>query len=380
MKLLYVIDNLSHNGGVERIITDKANLFAANGYEVVICTAEQENKPFVYPLSKKVRHVNLGVAFWKRYACGYPKRFFVKMSDRLQFRIRLGEVLDTESPDIVLIPTHYYFSALACRIARRFPIIIESHFVTSEFGLRGFAARNKVVATLLKKKKDIDLWIMRRRAAVAVALTEGDAAFWKGTKRVVIIPNCTSPGPDFAYDSSSRAVLAAGRLCKEKAFDRLIPAWAGVAQKHPDWTLDIFGEGEEKGRLDKMIEEAHLGDVVKIHPFSSTLAQEMRSHAFYAMTSRTEGFPMVLIESLMNSLPIVAMDCPYGPGAIVHNKENGLLTADGDIAAYSDALNNMIGDETLRADLARGAFDASRQYLPEAILPQWQQLFNELAK
>ena len=100
--------------------------------------------------------------------------------------------------------------------------------------------------------------------------------------------------------------------------------------------------------------------------------------AAYAMTSRAEGFPMVLIEALSVGLPLVAMDCPRGPGEIVRDGKNGFLVDDCDVAGFGEALRLLVEDDELRRDCGRQALEDSHRYTADAVLADWLALLDDL--
>ena len=108
-------------------------------------------------------------------------------------------------------------------------------------------------------------------------------------------------------------VIAIGRLTYQKGFDRLIDAWTIVNRRHPDWKLDIFGEGIRREALNKQIRNNGLEKSVTIHPFTKNIAQEYLNSSIFALSSNYEGFVLVLLEAMGCGLPCVAFDCPNGP-------------------------------------------------------------------
>ncbi|MDP3967408.1 MAG: glycosyltransferase [Nocardioides sp.] len=142
---------------------------------------------------------------------------------------------------------------------------------------------------------------------------------------------------------TARTVVAAGRLVPEKGFDRLVDAWAPVAAAHPGWALDIHGEGALRRSLQERIDRAGLADVVRLRGYTADIGRVFSEASLFVMSSRREGFPMVLLEAMSTGLPLVAMDCPRGPGEIV-TPANGLLVPDGDVVSLGAALADLVGD------------------------------------
>jgi glycosyltransferase involved in cell wall biosynthesis len=221
------------------------------------------------------------------------------------------------------------------------------------------------------------------RLDAIVTLTEGDAREYRellGPRaRVQAVPNAV---PDVgevraAHDPDTKVVVAAGRLARQKGFDRLVAAWALVARKHPDWRLNIFGHGDEVS-LQARIDKKKLTDVVTVRGFTEEPYQRFAESAIYAMSSRSEGFPMVLLEAMGCGLPLVSFDCPTGPADIIQDGRNGLLVPDGDVKGLAAALNRLIEDPALRRRMGADGLTRVQEYAPDRIAQRWERLFEEL--
>jgi glycosyltransferase involved in cell wall biosynthesis len=221
-----------------------------------------------------------------------------------------------------------------------------------------------------------------RLDAVAV-LTEADRAEYAQrldpSVRVVQIPNAVSELGGALPDLSAKTVLAAGRLTRQKDFGRLIRAFAQVAERHPDWQLRICGGGPRRRALTKMIEGRGLGEQVTLTGPVRNLGDEMARASIYALSSRREGFPMVLLEAMGKGLPAVSFDCPTGPREIVVDRENGLLVPHQDVDALAAAINEMIEDEELRRRCGAAARATAERYSLDAVGARWEALLADLA-
>jgi glycosyltransferase involved in cell wall biosynthesis len=221
------------------------------------------------------------------------------------------------------------------------------------------------------------------RLDAMVTLTEGDAQEYQEllgpAVKVRSIPNAV---PDVgqvraALDPETKVVVAAGRLARQKGFDRLVAAWGTVAKKHPDWRLNIFGHGDDV-TLQARIDKRKLTDVVTLRGFTEEPYQRFAESAIYAMSSRSEGFPMVLLEAMGCGLPLVSFDCPTGPADIIQDGTNGLLVRDGDVKGLAAALNRLIEDPLLRRRMGAAGVELAREYSPDRIAARWERLFEEL--
>ena len=217
-----------------------------------------------------------------------------------------------------------------------------------------------------------------------VVLTHADAEDYRHelpglTTRVEVIRNALPWAPaETPAPLASKVVIAAGRLAREKGFGRMLEAFAPVARDHPDWQLHIYGEGTQRGVLTDKVRRLGLDDQVRLPGYADDFRGVLGGAAAYAMTSRAEGFPMVLIEALSVGLPLVAMDCPRGPGEIVRDGKNGFLVDDCDIAGFGDALRALVEDDELRRDYGRQALEDSHRYTADAVLADWLTLLDDL--
>jgi glycosyltransferase involved in cell wall biosynthesis len=227
---------------------------------------------------------------------------------------------------------------------------------------------------------------IRRRypalAALAV-LTDEDRRDYErlleGTAtRVVHVPNAVPPLSGGVSRLDRKIVVAAGRLNSQKGFDLLIPAFAGVAARHPDWQLRIYGGGPQRPALRRLIAERGLYNHVFLMGPTRNLGEEMAKASVFALSSRFEGFGIVVVEAMSKGLPVVSFDCPRGPGEIITDGRDGVLVEPEDVGALGAALAALIEDEPRRRRLAEAARETARAYDASAISGRWEALVREL--
>ncbi|WP_404800248.1 glycosyltransferase family 4 protein [Actinomadura rudentiformis] len=231
-------------------------------------------------------------------------------------------------------------------------------------------------------RREILRWYGRLTAlAVLTEVSRADyeAALAGTPVRIVKIPNAvpelSGSGPS---PRDAKVVLAAGRLTRQKGFDLLIRAYEPIAADHPDWTLRIFGGGPHRDRLRKMIADLGLAGRVDLRPRTLDLPGEMRRASIYVLSSRFEGMPMVILEAMSLGLPVVAFDCPTGPGEMITSGHDGLLVPPGDQAGLTAALRKLIEDAPLRDRLGEEALRSVRAYDMARVGAQWQHLLADL--
>lgn len=218
-----------------------------------------------------------------------------------------------------------------------------------------------------------------------VTVSERDAQDYRAalpdvSTRIVCIPNC-SPAPGVQPSTGdSRTVVAAGRLIPVKRYERLVDAFAKVVAARPDWRLRLYGRGPRKTQLSDRVQELGLNNHVRLMGAVSPIEPEWAKGAIAAVASDFESFGMTILEAMHCGVPVVATDCPYGPGEIIRHGENGLLTPlDGGADALADALIRLIDDDEERRRLGEAAQRRVADYAPDVIAARYERLFEELA-
>ncbi|MGW1672782.1 glycosyltransferase family 4 protein [Streptomyces sp. NPDC002324] len=218
-----------------------------------------------------------------------------------------------------------------------------------------------------------------------VTVSEADAAQYRAAlphvdTTIVCVPNGVRASAVARSTLDSQVIVAAGRLIPIKRYDRLVDAFAKVAAEHPGWTLRIYGRGPQKENLREQIDRLGLHDRAFLMGAVSPIETEWAKGAVAAVSSDMESFGMTIVEAMHCGVPVVATDCPHGPGEIITDGQDGLLVPlDGDVDAYADALKRVVTDEALRERLGKKALDKADVYAPAAIARRYENLFEELA-
>jgi glycosyltransferase involved in cell wall biosynthesis len=194
---------------------------------------------------------------------------------------------------------------------------------------------------------------------------------------LVTIPNTVRAMPGPKADLSEKTVLAAGRFAYQKGFDLLLPAWAQIAAEHPGWRLRLCGSGNYKKLLRSQIKELGIKDSVSFEG-PADMAEAMANASIFALSSRFEGFPLILLEAMSKGMAVVSFDCPTGPGEIVDDHRNGLLVPALDVDGFAAALRELMRDEDLRRTCGAAAVQTAESYTMEAIGPRWDELLDRL--
>lgn len=181
--------------------------------------------------------------------------------------------------------------------------------------------------------------------------------------------------PAAAARLDTKVIVAAGRLEPVKGFDRLVRAFALVAPDRPDWQLHIHGEGGQRGKLEALVQRLDLQEQIRLPGHAHDMRTVLDGASVFALSSRAEGFGMVLTEALSLGVPLVSFDCERGPREIVRDRMNGFLVPDGDEASFARALATLMDDPDLRGRLGSEGRRDARRFTMEGIAAEWEALF-----
>jgi glycosyltransferase involved in cell wall biosynthesis len=169
-----------------------------------------------------------------------------------------------------------------------------------------------------------------------------------------------------------------GRHDYQKGYDRLLLSWRQVATKFPDWQLHIYGKKDISLGLEDLAGELGITNSVFFYDPIKSITEVYQKASVFVLSSRYEGFGMVLTEAMSHGVPCVSFDCPHGPADIIDHEENGLLVKNGDVLDFALQIEKLIAAPTLRKTMGEKAVHKADSFSQEAILPQWHTLFTNL--
>lgn len=379
MKIFYIYTALVTKGGADRVLTEKANWLAEHGYDVRFITDTQMGRPPVYPLSDKVTLYDLAIDFSQEYGHGLLVRIWWYLILMRKYKKMLAEYLYQEKPDIVITTLGRDLDFLTSihdgsikigesHIARKFSR--NFHLMEQEGGFHWLLAKYG----RWKQERCV------RKLEGLVLLTNQDANSWKRVTKTYIIPNSLPFCPQQQSSCENKTAICVGRLNEQKGLEYLIDAWALVNQKHSDWELNIYGSGEEERNLLKRICINKLEEVVCINKPTPQIMEKYLESSIYVMSSRFEGFPMVILEAMACGLPVVSFDCPHGPADIIKNFEDGILVDYLNTQALADQICYLIENPEIRKKMGERAKTNILRFSKENVMKQWVDLFNNVTK
>jgi glycosyltransferase involved in cell wall biosynthesis len=173
------------------------------------------------------------------------------------------------------------------------------------------AHRPRLAADVRRRYCDLDAL-----AVLTDAELEAYGRLARPPARIVRIPNPVPPVAATPARLDAPVVVAAGRLTRQKGFDLLIRAFAPIARRHPEWRLRIYGGGHERDELQRLIDDHGLAEHVALMGPTKRLDDAFAQAGIFALSSRFEGFGLVIVEAMSAGLPVVSFDCPHGPGVV----------------------------------------------------------------
>ena len=377
LKLVYVTPALYMAGGVERVLTLKANYFVEHfGYDITIILTEGKDKPLFYPLSDKIKVVNLNIGFEELWTCSFAKKVFVYLNKQRQFKKALTKELMRIRPDITI--------SLLRREINFINDIKDGSRKIGEMHINRANYRNyNTERVSLLKKLFARFWSSNlmhhlRGLDKLVVLTERDRKSWVELDNVVTIPDPLSLSPTTSSSLTEKRVVSIARYSHEKGIDLLLKAWSMVQKQISDWRLDVYGDGD-RTHYEQLVDELQIDrERCRLHARTDDVEKEYRNSSIFVLSSRFEGFGMVLTEAMACGLPVVAFDCPWGPRSIIADGKDGLLVENGNVKALADALARLMSDENLRRSMAETGVRNVQRFSMNSIAGRWKSLFESL--
>ena len=378
-KIVYCTPALYLAGGVERVLTLKANYFAEQfGYDITIILTEGKDKPFFYPLSDKIKVVNLEIGFEELWSCSFFKKIFVYLRKQHQHKKKLTSELLRIRPDITISLLRREINFIT-GIKDGSKKIGELHVNRANY--RNFEeGESNFIKNLFARFWMKSLVGHLRKLDKFVVLTKEDRSQWHELQNVVSIPDPLSFHIGEVSPLLSKRVIAVGRYVYQKGFDLLLRSWSIIEKRCVDWELVIYGQGNRKP-YEQLIDKLKI-DRKRCHLYGPTndIRKEYLNSSVFVFSSRFEGFGMVLIEAMSCGLPVVSFDCPCGPKDIVSDNVDGLLVPNGNVECFAKSLEELLKHPDEIRRLSKSAQDKSKLFSLDRLSLQWKELFDSLKK
>lgn len=380
MKFIYILKSFAAKGGEERVMADKMNYLASHGHEILMVTFEQGEHELAYPLHPSIIHKDIDTRFFTVTNESLYKKIRLLINLRQQFIQRMTGIINQEKPDL-LISTVYPLKniRLLSKLKRTtgIPFLLESH-IAYKAVVRQSDFKEKSLKYYIAKI--YDEWNLRaiQHCDALIALTEGDAKNWKRySDKVEVIPNPVTNIPEQTdiIEKEPYRIIAVGRLHSQKGFDLLIEAFSLIATRIPNWHIDIYGHGVDEKLLKTLIHTKKMEGRIILKGLTDKIFDEYRRSQFFVLSSRYEGFGLVLAEAMACGIPCVSFRCEYGPEDIIDNGTDGLLVADGNVKELADKILWMALHDNERHNMGAKAQENVKRYNIENIMISWNSLF-----
>ena len=376
-KICYCTPALYSAGGVERVVTTKANYFAEHfGYEVIIIVTEGNGDHSFFHLSKKVEVINLGIAFEDLWKKPFLRKLLLYSKKQRRYKKLLKRELLRIKPDITISTLRREINFINDIQDGSFKIG-ELHLSRSNY--RGIEdGESFFLKKIFSKWWKRDIISQLKRLDRFVVLTDHAVRDWPELDHVQMIPD---PLPIDGFTKKTfdiKRIISVGRYSNEKGYDLLLRIWSIVEKECSDWQLDIYGMGDPTPYV-KMMDDLSI-DQRRCHLRSSLVdvESEYLKSSIFVHPSRSEGFGLVIVEAMACSLPVVSFDCENGPRSIITDGVDGFLVPSFNIRYFADRIIMLTRDENLRKQMGEKGLLKSQQYGIEKIAMQWKTLFDDL--
>lgn len=350
MKIMLLIGDITIGGGAERVVVNLANSLNELGYEISIFSFYKEYEKISYDINK-----NIKIEFLHQKSQKYMRK---NLFYKLFYKYYESYILKQKYKDIdIMIYNNCPHFPFFKNKNTKYINLIHSKF-------KKYRKRNDYFDNLvILSNKQINEWK-------------------KYHKNINVIPNFIPFISEKTSYYKQKNILSIGRMTSndEKGFLRLIEIWKMVQKdkKYQDWTLTIVGEGELKNTIKEKIKENKLENII-LKPFTKEIEKEYLNASIYVMTSKWEGFGMVLIEASSYALPIMAFDINTGPSDIIENEKSGFLINDGDLDNFANKLYVLMDDENLRKTMGLNAKEkVKKEFSKEVIMQKWENLLKNI--
>lgn len=372
MKKIVFFNSTMQAGGPARVINLWSNFFVNRGYDVEVVS--NINVSLFYDFDHRVKYSILGIDKFRQ-------------TNKIKTLLRIFNFLKKRKSEVLIFSKGLYIPYLFFLkyfglIDKSLKLVYVIHGGTSDFKILynnlAHYMINKTFDNIIVNYDDYNNYSKPISKSLKRKIVDlvFDNAVDRLKKKITYMTNPVTFKTKETPTYEEKIVLAIGRLDYVKGFDLLIQGWGQIYHKYPDWKLRIVGSGDQKEFLEKCIEELSLNNCVEMLPTSSDIMSLMLNSSIYAMSSREEGLPMVVIEAMECALPIVAFK-NIGASYLINNKENGLLCEIGDIDGLAANLELLILDKNLRIMLGSKSKEMVSQYYIENLVSAWNDILYE---
>ena len=360
MKLLYITNGINGSGGLERVLSVKTSMLVEQyDYQLAIIVLNKAHQNLFYQFSEKISFYSIPVS-------GNPVSYF------LSYKSGIQKTVNEFQPDIISVCDDGLKGFFLPHIIKTSAKWIYERHVSKQIESN---EKDNLIKKLITKVKWHLMEILAQKFENFVLLTEGNKDEWKKLNNIKIIPNPLSFASNEKSNLENKTVICVGKISYQKGQDILLKAWEKVYQKFPDWQLHLYG----KENLE-FLDTQNLENNVSFFPPEKNIRQKYIESSVYVMSSRFEGFGMVLTEAMECGVPCVSFDCPSGPADIIKDGEDGFLVEKENTEELAEKLITLIENQDLRKQMGIRAKENVKRFSAEKIVQEWDKLFKELSQ
>lgn len=376
-KIVYVVGGLFRRDGMTRVLSQKINYLAENtDHELYIVLTEDPKLPFCYQMSPRLHYINFKINFDELDTMPLHKKIVSYCIKQYKYKKRFSRYLMELRPDITISTLRREINFIN-GIGDGSKKIGEIHFNKSNYRQFYCSFLPKAVNDTISK-----IWMKKlireiKKLDKFIVLSHEDKDRWTEPENVTVIHNPLLLYSNTVSDVTSKKVIAVGRYTWQKGFDLLMDAWKPVTSQHPDWELNIYGTGDNRS-YQKLAEEKGIGRSLFCKEATKDIYAKYLESSIFVLSSRYEGFGLVIAEAMSCGLPVVSFACPCGPTDIINDKEDGFLVPIGNVQKMAEKIGYLIENENVRREMGHKAHLNAARFKEEEIMKQWIMLFNNL--
>ena len=359
-RVLYIQDRMGL-GGISTVTAAKQNWLVEHGYDVRNVFTHYSPQPEIQALyNHRIRHYSISLALRNR-VLSVP--VIGRLAWFVYFRVVYLLLLLRVNPDVI-VSTHMNLEPTLVILLTFW----KKRFL--EFHISG-VDECKSVKTWLRYHVKFPFYRI-------VCLTQGDAdeKMRVTGNNAIVMPNPITCIAEYTSTCENKRIIIPARFSPQKGLLQFLPYWESVEHKHPDWHLYLYGDGEEKEAIEKLVAEKKYRNV-HIEGYTRNVLKEIAESSMLLLPSMYEGFPTSMVEAMFCGVPCVAFDCKYGPSDIIRNGEDGCLVPFLNYDSFIDSINFLIENPETRKSMGKKAKTNIQRYRLENIMPRWVKLFEE---